>query len=110
MFGEKGMRMMTLKKILVSLIAAMTVMLSSVPVLAATPDEAAIVSRQEDLTPLYTTASDSSLRDYSHHMSADEGILFHTQTTALALITGYLILFKVKGIPHGEKMHRRRKT
>ena len=22
---------------------------------------------------------------------------------------GYLILFKVKGIPHGEKMHRRRR-
>ena len=51
----------------------------------------------------------SSLKDHSNRMSREQGILFYTQTTALALIAGYLILFKVKGIPHGEKMHRRRR-
>lgn len=34
--------------------------------------------------------------------------LFYTQTTMLALVAGYLVLFKVKGIPKHEKMHRRR--
>jgi hypothetical protein len=76
---------------------------------ASSPDEAAIVSSDWELTPLYTRAPDSSLRDHSNDMSMQDGILFYTQTTVLALVAGYLILFKVKGIPHGEKMHCRRR-
>ena len=96
-----------MKKILIICIAALTLVFSSVPVFAATPDEAVMIAQQDDLMPLHTTAPDSSLRDYSNYMTVDQGILFYTQTTALALIAGYLILFKVKGVPHGEKMHRR---
>ena len=80
---------------------------STVTAFSASPDEAVMIAQQDDLTPLYTTAPDSSLRDYANYMTVDRGILFYTQTTALALVAGYLILFKVKGIPHGEKMHRR---
>lgn len=99
-----------MKKIIVSVCLIFTALFSTVPVSAASPDEAVWISRQDDLTPLYTTAPDSSLKDHSANlMSADEGILFYTQTTALALIAGYLILFKVKGIPPHEKMHRRKK-
>ena len=96
-----------MKKLLIVCFAFLTVLFSSVPVFAASPDEAVMISQQEDLTPLYTTAPDSSLRDYSNNMTVEQGIMFYTQTTALALVAGYLILFKVKGIPHGEKMHRR---
>ena len=96
-----------MKKILIICIAALPLVFSSVPVFAATPDEAVMIAQQDDLMPLYTTAPDSSLRDYSNYMTVDQGILFYAQTTALALIAGYLILFKVKGVPHGEKMHRR---
>ena len=98
-----------MKKLIVSIIIAVSLVCSVATASAASPDEAVIISQQDELTPLYTTAPDSSLKDNSNRMSRDEGILFYTQTTALALIAGYLILFKVKGIPHGEKMHRRRR-
>ena len=98
-----------MKKLIVSIIIAVSLVCSAATASAASPDEAVIISQQDELTPLYTTVPDSSLKDHSNIMSRDEGILFYTQTTALALIAGYLILFKVKGIPHGEKMHRRRR-
>ena len=74
-------------------------------------DEAVISAQDDKYTPLYTKAPDSSLRDYS---TADEAAsrnyqLFYVQTTVLALIAGYLIIFKIKGINHDEKMHRRKK-
>ena len=98
-----------MKKLIVSIVIAASLICSAVSVYAASPDEAVMISQQDNLTPLYTTAPDSSLKDHSGIMSRGQGILFYTQTTALALIAGYLILFKVKGIPHGEKMHRRRR-
>lgn len=77
---------------------------------AATADEAVISNQSDDFVPLYTTASDSSLKDYTQNEHSSEYYrLFYTQTTFLALIAGYLILFKVKGINHDEKMHRRKK-
>lgn len=96
-----------MKKILIGCFISLTLLFSTVTAFAASPDEAVLIAQQDDLTPLYTTAPDSSLRDYANYMTVDRGILFYTQTTALALVAGYLILFKVKGIPHGEKMHRR---
>lgn len=98
-----------MKKILTGILMAGLLLTSTAAVSAASSDEAVIISEQDNLTPLYTTAPDSSLRDHSGDMSRDQGILFYTQTTVLALIAGYLILFKIKEIPHGEKMHRRRK-
>lgn len=98
-----------MKKFIASLLIAVCLACGAGTAFAASPDEAVMISQQDGLTPLYTTAPDSSLKDHSNHMSRQEGILFYTQTTALALIAGYLILFKVKGIPHGEKMHRRRR-
>ena len=96
-----------MKKILIGCFISLTLLFSTVTAFAASPDEAVMIAQQDDLTPLYTTAPDSSLRDYANYMTVDRGILFYTQTTALALVAGYLILFKVKGIPHSEKMHRR---
>ena len=64
---------------------------------------------ENDFTPIYTTSPDSSLKQ-SSKMSKGESNLFYTQTTCIALFAGYLILFKVKGIDHSEKMHRRNKT
>ena len=96
-----------MKKSWIAVAAATIMLFSSVPVYAATPDEAVLISQQDDLTPLYTTAPDSSLRDYSAYMTEEQSIFFYTQTTALALVAGYLILFKVKGIRNTEKMHRR---
>ena len=98
-----------MKKTIITIFAVMLMLFTcSFPVSAASsPDEAAIVSSDKELTPLFTRAPDSSLKDHSNDFDKQEGILFYTQTTALALIAGYLILFKVKGIPHHEKMHRR---
>lgn len=73
------------------------------------PGSDAVISQNEDYVPLYTTAPDSTLKDHSNDMTREQGIFFYTQTTFLALIAGYLILFKVKCIPKGEKMHRRRR-
>ena len=52
---------------------------------ASSPDEAAIVSSDRELTPLYTRAPDSSLRDHSNDMSMQDGILIlHTNDSACA--------------------------
>ena len=76
---------------------------------ASSVDEAVISSQDDKYTPLYTVSPDSLLKDYdSPDFSSKDYALFYTQTTLLALIAGYLILFKVKGINHDEKMHRRK--
>ena len=66
-----------MKKLIISVLIAVSLICFSGSVSAASPDEAVMISQQDGLTPLYTTAPDSSLKD--------------------------------KGIPHGEKMHRRRR-
>lgn len=82
---------------------------ASVSVNASTKDEAILSQADDKFTPLYTTAPDSSLKE---HKSADSEAsknykVFYSQTTFLALLAGYLIIFKVKGIDHSQKMHRK---
>lgn len=105
--------MKSLKKSIIALLFAVVCLTSifCVNVSASSIDEAVISAQDDKYTPLYTKAPDSSLRDYS---TVDEATsrnyqLFYVQTTVLALIAGYLIIFKVKGINHDEKMHRRKK-
>lgn len=72
-------------------------------------DESVLTSQDDRFQP-YTVAPDNG---ETTDISSEEGNtsksyeLFYTQTTFLALLAGYLILFKVKGIDHSEKMHRR---
>lgn len=72
-----------------------------------TNDESVISAQQDSLTPLYTKAADSSTKNYpTDKHSVRDYQLFYTQTTFLALIAGYLIIFKVKGVNlKKEKMH-----
>lgn len=82
---------------------------TAVTVSASSIDEAVISSQDDKYVPLYTISPDSSLKDYdSPDFSSKDYALFYTQTTFLALIAGYLILFKVKGIKHDEKMQSRK--
>lgn len=100
-----------MKKALSVVLICLTVLFSctAATVSASSVDEAVISSQDDKYTPLYTVSPDSSLKDYdSPNFSSKDYALFYTQTTLLALIAGYLILFKVKGINHDEKMHRRK--
>lgn len=73
------------------------------------PDESVLTAQDDRFQP-YTVAPDNG---EAMDISSEEDNtsksyeLFYTQTTFLALLAGYLILFKVKGIDHSEKMHHR---
>lgn len=100
-----------MKKALSVIFICLTFMLSctALTASASSVDEAIISSQDDKYVPLYTVSPDSSLKDYdSPDFSSKDYALFYTQTTFLALIAGYLILFKVKGINHDEKMHSRK--
>lgn len=104
-----------MKVIKKSLLVVFTILLcifsfSAMTANAYTIDEAIITADNDKYVPLYTKSPDSSLKEYSTADEADnkDYQIFYTQTTVLALIAGYLILFKIKGIDHSEKMHRRR--
>lgn len=100
-----------MKKALSVVLICLTVLFSctAATVSASSVDEAVISSQDDKYTPLYTVSPDSSLKDYdSPDFSSKDYALFYTQTTFLALIAGYLILFKVKRINHDEKMHGRK--
>lgn len=102
-----------MKKALTVIIICLSMLFTSVAVTvsAASVDEALISSQDDKYVPLYTVSPDSSLKDYnSPDFSSKDSALFYTQTTLLALIAGYLILFKVKGINHDEKMHHRKEN
>ncbi len=76
---------------------------------ASTIDEAVISSQDDRFVPLYTTAPDSTYKgDLNNIDNSMNYQLFYTQTTFLALIAGYLIVFKARCLNKGEKMHRRR--
>lgn len=101
-----------MKKALSVVLICLTVLFSctAATVSASSVDEAVISSQDDKYTPLYTVSPDNSLKDYdSPNFSSKNSALFYTQTTFLALIAGYLILFKVKGIKHDEKMHGRKR-
>ena len=99
-----------IKKLICALVSAV-LLLCFIPSAGAeeAPGSDAVISQNEDFVPLYTTSPDSSLKDHSTDMTQEQAVFFYTQTTFLALIAGYLIIFKIKCIPKGEKMHRRRK-
>lgn len=83
----------------------------AVPFEASTADEAVISEQDENYVPLYTVKPDASENfEQSSYVSIRDYRIFYAQTTFLALLAGYLILFKVKGINHDEKMHRRSNT
>lgn len=103
--------MSKLTRIFLTMLSSIIIITSftALSVSASTSDQAVISNQSEEVVPLYTTAPDSSLKDYSHNEHSSKYYrLFYTQTTFLALLAGYLILFKVKGINRDEKMHRRR--
>lgn len=82
----------------------------STAVYAASPDEAVLSEANDNYTPLYTTSPHNSDGDLSLlKEEKSNSALFYTQTTFLALMAGYLILFKAKGFDHSQKMHRRLK-
>lgn len=100
-----------MKKTLSVILICLTLLLTSatVTVSASSVDEAVISSQDDKYVPLYTVSPDSSLKNSnSPDFSSKDYALFYTQTTFLALVAGYLILFKVKGIKHDEKMHSRK--
>lgn len=78
---------------------------------SSTPDGAIISQSNEEYVPLYTKSPDSSFKDHSELscFSGRDYQLFYTQTTLLALVAGYLIIFKLKCLKTDEKMHRRKK-
>lgn len=100
-----------MKKLLFSVIITFS-LLFSFPLVSSADEigKQEIISQQEDFVPQFTTSPDSTLKDHSSLFSLDSRgyALFYTQTTVLALVAGYLILFKIKGIPKHEKLHRRK--
>ena len=69
-----------------------------------TNDNAIITAERDDLTPLYTKAPDNILNTSADFEPSDKSSqLFYTQTTFWALMAGYLILYKVKGVDHSHK-------
>ncbi len=101
-------------KIILSIFSVLIICISSVFCVSAdenaTADEAIISQSDDKYVPLYTVSPDNSLNDSaSLQFSTQDYQLFYTQTTFLALIAGYLILFKIKGLKNSEKMHRRKK-
>lgn len=73
------------------------------------PDESVLTAQDDRFQPYTVATDDGEAMDISSEMgnTSKSYELFYTQTTFLALLAGYLILFKVKGIDHSEKMHRR---
>ncbi len=94
-------------KIILSIFAAIIICISSIFFVSAessTIDEAIISQADDRYVPLYTKSPDSSLKNHSaSEFSSKDYQLFYTQTTLLALIAGYLILFKVKGLHNKKK-------
>lgn len=100
-----------MKKLLIKTISALLLALitiCSATAIGFSAENDSYISNDKDFVPIYTTSADSSLKQTSG-MSKGESNLFYTQTTCFALFAGYLILFKIRGIDHSEKMHRRKK-
>ena len=68
---------------------------------ASSPDEAVISGNYDGIEPIPT-------EKHGKGFSSGDYALFYTQTTFLALLAGYLILFKAKGTKTKEKMHGRK--
>ena len=99
-----------MKKALAAIGISLLMICSFVPTCSAkVSGDQEIISQQEDFVPQFTTSPDSSLKNHSSLFDLDSTgyALFYTQTSVFALVAGYLILFKIKGIPKHEKLHRR---
>lgn len=101
-----------LKRFTILIISALIFTFSVSTVCAASsPDQSVLSAADDKYEPLYTISSDND-DNYANLLNAEKKSknyeLFYTQTTFLALIAGYLILLKVKGIDHSQKMHGRR--
>ncbi|MED9968803.1 MAG: hypothetical protein UFA98_02165 [Ruminococcus sp.] len=100
-----------MKKITVAVLLSLSLLVFFVPACAAEEiGGQEIISQQEDFVPQFTVNPDPSLKNHSSLFELDSKgyALFYTQTTVLALIAGYLILFKVRCIPKHERLHRRK--
>ena len=63
---------------------------------AATEDQI-IAAQDSDFVPLSTIAPDSSLKYHPDEKTAkSNGAVFYTQTTLLALVAGYLVIYKIR--------------
>ncbi len=98
-----------LKRIIITILSVL-MLLTFIPNVSAAgqADSDSVITQDGDFVPMFTTSPDSSLKDRSNYMTAEQSVFFYTQTTFLALLAGYLIVFKVRCIPKGEKMHRRK--
>ncbi len=77
---------------------------------ASTIDEAVISQSDDKYVPLYTKSADSVSGDISDYESSTrDNNLSYTEMTFLALLVGYLIIFKTRGLKHNDKMHSRKK-
>ncbi len=94
-------------KYIIALLSAIIICISSIFFVSAessTIDEAVISQADDRYVPLYTKSPDSSIKNHSaSEFSSKDYQLFYTQTTLLALIAGYLILFKAKGLHNKKK-------
>lgn len=98
------------KRLLLVIISVILCIISVADVCAvSSPDQSVLTAADDKFEPLYTTSPDDGITS-SDFLSTDNTsknyTLFYTQTTFLALLAGYLIIFKVKGIDHSQKMHR----
>lgn len=75
---------------------------------ASSPDEAVISGNYDGIEPIPTEKPEDKPVKHGKGFSSGDYDLFYTQTTFLALLAGYLIIFKVKGTKTKEKMHRRK--
>ena len=75
---------------------------------ASSPDEAVISGNYDSIEPIPTEKPEDKPIKHGKGFSSEDYALFYTQTTLLALLAGYLIIFKVKGTKTKEKMHRRK--
>lgn len=100
----------TLKRLFVVILSVVICIFSVSTVCAASsPDQSILTTAEDDkFEPLYTVSPENSA--LSSGFSDPETFsknytLFYTQTTFLALLAGYLIIYKIKGIDHSQKMH-----
>ena len=75
---------------------------------ASSPDEAVISGNYDGIEPIPTEKPEDKPVMHGKGFSSGDYALFYTQTTFLALLAGYLIIFKVKGTKTKEKMHGRK--
>lgn len=102
----------TLKRLFVVILSVVICIFSVSTVCAASsPDQSILTAEDDKFEPLYTVSPENSAlsSDFSDSETFSKNYtLFYTQTTFLALLAGYLIIYKIKGIDHSQKMHIRK--